>query len=199
MNFADYKKSKYNSSSEIHEHLPVLEEYASKCNIVTEFGVRNANSTVAFLSGAKERVVSYDIAESDDANELLTMHLPVPWQFVIADTKVCPTIDPTDFLFIDTDHTYEQVKQELSNHASKVSKFIGFHDTEKYGVKSYCGIGINLAIYEFVNQSNKLWDISYYSDKCNGLLILEAGNKRNIQKLYDLLKIELIYDYFSVG
>ena len=38
-----------NTKSDINEHLITLSNYASKCNSVTEFGVRSCVSTYAFI------------------------------------------------------------------------------------------------------------------------------------------------------
>ena len=47
----------------------------------------------------------------------------VEYNFILEDTTKVK-IEPTELLFIDTDHTYEHLKKELSLHSSKVSKWI---------------------------------------------------------------------------
>jgi hypothetical protein len=41
-------------------------------------------------------------------------------------------IDETDMLFIDTLHNGDQLEKELERSASKVKKFIAFHDTTTF-------------------------------------------------------------------
>jgi hypothetical protein len=44
-------------------------------------------------------------------------------------------IEPTDMLFIDTFHVYEQLRRELALHAGKARRFIVLHDTTTFGEK----------------------------------------------------------------
>ena len=50
-------------TSDINEHVRILKRYASRCESVAEFGVRNVVSTWAFLDSRAKRVFSYDIEE----------------------------------------------------------------------------------------------------------------------------------------
>lgn len=174
MLFLDLKKEKYSALSEIQEHLPVLEKFAQECEQVVEFGVREGNSTVAFISGVKKKLISYDIFHTPIIDKLKLTKLPCEWEFRLQSTSdPNHVIEQTDMLFVDTDHTYEQVKAELTIHGNKVNKYIAFHDTFKYGLKSYCGEGINKAIYEFILASPSKWGVAYITDASNGLLILK--------------------------
>ena len=44
----DYYQIQCDTASDINEHLPVLKEYAQKCETITEMGVRAVVSTWAF-------------------------------------------------------------------------------------------------------------------------------------------------------
>jgi hypothetical protein len=170
----DYTEGKY---SEMSAHLPLLQYFASQCDVVTEFGTRNANSTCAFLAGARKKVVSYDIQPTPSVIELLTMKdLPCEWEFFSTNT-LDPNlyIEDTDFLFIDTLHTYAQVKGELSKHGDKVNKWIGFHDVYSQGMGSLDipgQEGINRAIKEFMDEKGE-WKPIYQVPFNHGLLIIE--------------------------
>jgi hypothetical protein len=74
-------------------------------------------------------------------------------------------IEPTDLLFIDTDHTYVQCSQELRQHSYKVKKFIIFHDTTTYGAE------LNKAIEEFLEKNND-WMLREKLLNNNGLTII---------------------------
>jgi hypothetical protein len=166
-------------ASEMSAHLPLLEYFATKCNHITEFGTRSCNSTVAFIAGAKKKVVSYDIQPTPAIAQLLEMQnkgeLPCEWEFKCSNT-IAPNlqIENTDFLFIDTLHTYQQVRDELKQ-GKYVNKWIGFHDVYSQGKMSLDipgEEGINRAIKEFLDE-NKEWKVIYQVPFNHGLLIIE--------------------------
>ena len=153
---------------DIWEHLPTLREYAGRFSHVTEFGVRTGNSTIAFLAalyrnGGKLR--SYDIESRQFAVPLLEN---VDWEFKIQDTGAYDfTIEPTDLLFIDSNHDYQHVVKEL-RHAKQVKHNIILHDTSPNWIG---GTGPLRAMVEFVTGGNG-WGIDKHFDNCNGLTIL---------------------------
>lgn len=174
--------------SEMSAHLPLLEYFASQCNHVTEFGTRSCNSTVAFLTGAKKKVVSYDIQPTPSIMELMEMknrgELPCEWEFVCKSTSN-PNIfiEDTDFLFVDTLHTFAQVQQELKLHADKVNKWIGFHDVFSQGLASLDSPGtegINRAIKEFID-TQKCWKVIYHVPFNHGLLLIERTGEKECE------------------
>lgn len=153
-----------NTPSDINEHLPKLREYANMCEHVTEMGVRGCVSLHAFLASKAKQVVAIDI---------LNVATPIisKLKFICASTLEIE-IEKTDFLFIDTYHTYEQLKKELNLHAKNVNKFIGFHDTFIFGTNGEDGgKGLLQAITEFL-QENKEWQMEYHTNNNNGLSII---------------------------
>ena len=60
-----------------------------------------------------------------------------------------------DFVYIDANHTYESVKQDIILWLPKVKKYIGFHDYDNYDVKRAINefIGIPLGENCFVDNS----------------------------------------------
>jgi len=184
--------------SDINLHLPILYEYASRCNHVTEMGARTGLSTVAFLKANPKNFVSYDYQYSDpephSVKEIENLknifhncqQLGQNCKYIGADVLRIE-IEQTDLLFIDTWHCYEQIKKELYLHAHKVNKYLIFHDTFTYGQVGEklgdcdvfhpylemptAGTGIRPAIDEFLVQ-NSNWNIRYETDLNNGLLIL---------------------------
>lgn len=150
--------------SDINEHLQTLREYSDKCEHVTEFGVRGCVSLHAFLSSKAKKVVAYDI-----------MNVAVPdckkLTFINADVLEVD-IEPTDLLFIDTLHTYDQLRQELYWHADLARKYIAMHDTTMFGdAGEDGGRGLNAAISEFL-EDDPAWKECYRSHENNGLTIL---------------------------
>lgn len=188
--------------SDIFMHLPVLVNYAKKCNHVTEMGARTGTSTVAFLYANPKKFVSYDYQyETPEPNlvqgvqKLINLFensqsIGVNCEYIGKDVLTVE-IEQTDMLFIDTWHCYEQLSKELELHASKVNKYIAFHDTHTFGERGegypvedvnhpnrdkMDGTGgIRLAIDEFLAE-NSNWEIDYETDVNNGLTVISNKN-----------------------
>lgn len=162
--------------SDIHQHLMRLAQLARECNHVTEFGVRSGMSTFSFLHGLsnKSRPVlrSYDLGDPYNIFALRPQ-LQVDWTFQHGSTLEADVIEETDILFVDTLHTYGQVKGELERHGNQARKYIVFHDTVAFGLvgEDYREPGINLAIQEFM-RDNPHWVLFEHYDNNNGLTIL---------------------------
>lgn len=177
-----------NTTSDINEHIPVLKEYADKCEHVTEMGVRGVVSTYAFLNSNAKKVIGIDIVEHPNVLECqeIAENEGKDWTFICADVLKIE-IEPTDFLFIDTFHTAAQLEKELALHADKVKKYIGFHDTTTFWLsgeypandlvasnQTNCGRGLKYAIEPFLEKHPE-WKVVYRTEKNNGLLIIERN------------------------
>lgn len=163
------------ASSDISEHLPILFDYAKKCESITEFGVRQAVSTWAFLAAKPKIFHCYDIVnlfQPEIVKEICESE-GIRFEFHLESTLECDIIE-TDLLFIDTYHHYNQLIQELRRHESKAKKYIIMHDTLTFGENSQDGndgMGLNRAIYEFLTE-NKNWEMEKIYISQNGLTIL---------------------------
>ena len=162
------------SSSDINEHLPRMRQLAETCQHITEFGVRSGVSTVAWLAARPRVLVCYDIQKHGQVDQFaaLAADAGIGFAFHLQDVLEA-NIDPTDLLFIDTLHTYAQLKQELARHAEKVRKFIVLHDTEHFGqVGELPGTrGLWPAIEEFL-AANATWKLLESHPNNNGLTVL---------------------------
>lgn len=183
-------------SKEIRDHLFTLWQVACCCESVTEFGVKYGNSTTAFLAAGVNRLISVDLREQRQVEELRQLSGQTEFTFMNADCREIE-IPPCDFLFIDSTHTGQHLEVELTLHASKVRRFLGFHDTvsagrsgffyrskiqevrEAHGEASYGdrgwktrGFGLMPVIEKFVEE-NQEWDVCVDDRRFNGLLILE--------------------------
>jgi len=157
------------SISDINEHLPTLYEYALRCDHITEMGVRRGVSTSSFLYANPKKFIAYDIRENGEVRNIFDMCLNNGKDFhYIIDNVLEVTIEETDFLFIDTEHTYDQLSQELKLHANKVRKYIGFHDTVIYGEQ------LMKAINEFLDMNGE-WKIVHDAKYNNGMVIIEKN------------------------
>jgi hypothetical protein len=78
-------------------------------------------------------------------------------------------------LFIDTLHTYNQLKQELTLHGNKAQKYIAFHDTYTFGLRGEDNVdkkGLMTAIIEFMTE-NPHWKFKIHKTNNNGFTVLE--------------------------
>lgn len=159
---------------DIAEHLDTLTNLASEVEHVTEMGFRYGASACALLKGNPKKLVSYDLQIPKACREL--------FQQIKGDTDVQLfendtlnlSIAPTDLLFIDTLHTYKQLKEELQLHAEKAKKYIVFHDTMSYRHKGEDGTtpGLYDAIMEYI-EDKPHWFVKFDHSNNNGLLCLE--------------------------
>lgn len=155
--------------ADIWEHLPLLRQYATRVNHITEFGVRTGNSTSAFLYGLSQNggtYVGYDIDPQ-------RFHPPeihnVSFTFKQQDTSAPDLkIDPTELLFVDSCHQFGHVVSELRQH-TQVSKYIIFHDVDPMWPG---GFGPLRAMLEFISAHPEFRLIEFHTN-CNGLAVLE--------------------------
>lgn len=153
---------------------PAFRTYARQCRHITEFGVRDVVTTWAFLAARPMRVVSYDVYRSPNIDGVTRVARAEGVDFEFKNEDVLSAkIEQTDLLYIDTKHTFTQLKAELLRHASNVRRFILIHDTESYGDKGEDGgPGEILAIEEFL-KSNPFWELREHYAFSNGLTVLE--------------------------
>lgn len=156
--------------SDIHEHLPVLREFAEKCTHVTEFGTRWANgSTIAFLAAQPKAFVAWDLDPeaiiAKGVESLVKVAGKTCFQPRVGNTLEI-FIEPTDMLFIDTLHTGRQLLSELERHCNpkeaRVKKYLAFHDTAAFGLVGEDGkAGLRTAIRQFQKYyAFPLWKIA---------------------------------------
>ena len=165
--------------TDISEHLNTLYELGKQCERITEFGVREGISTSAFLAANPKRLDSYDIEITSKAHELHDLSVRCGIDFLLhQENTLKAEITETDLLFIDTLHTYTQVRQELMRHGNKAKKYLVFHDTELFGTADEGNASINTyqgilpAIQHFI-EDNPHWKMKeHFTNNC-GLTIYE--------------------------
>ena len=159
--------------SDINEHCPTLYALARECRHVTEFGTRTGNSTVALLYAQPDKLVCYDMVRFPQVELLGRLAGRTEFVFVQADV-LRVEIEPTDLLFIDTRHDYEQLQEELRLQAGRVRRYIVLHDTTTFGERGETPghIGLWPAVEEFLAQGNfRLKSREHHN---HGLTVLEA-------------------------
>jgi predicted O-methyltransferase YrrM/glycosyltransferase involved in cell wall biosynthesis len=158
--------------SDINEHLDVLKALATGKASVTEFGTRGGNSTVAFLAAQPDRLTCYDLNPCPAWDTLERARGKTELEFIEADTADLDAIDPTDVLFLDTQHTARQVTAELRHH-KRVWAWIVLHDTVTYGtVGDDGGPGIRAAVTPFL-AAHPEWKVAADYPHNNGLMVLQ--------------------------
>jgi len=170
-------EEKYNRAertpSDIDMFIPTLRQYSEACEHVTEFGVRWIVSTWGLLSGLPKRMVSYDINHPEvhgaNINEVyeIAEENGVKYDFHLASTLEVE-IEPTELLFIDTDHTNEHLIKELNLHHSRVRYWIMCHDTVAFNLMP--------AVNEFIETHKEEWKIKEHMEIHPGMVILERIN-----------------------
>jgi len=162
--------------SDINESLPTLRKYAVRCGHVTEFGIGGANSTCALLAAQPDALVSYDLhVHLRYLENLHRVRGRTEFQWHQANVLQI-TIAPTDMLFIDTVHTYVQLKEELRLHAEKAGKYLAFHDTWIYGERDggetgHPIKGLRPALEEFLGADPR-WKVLEDHQTGSGLMVL---------------------------
>jgi hypothetical protein len=176
--------------SDINEHIQTLYKYSKECEHITEMGVRWVSSTWAFLYSKPKKLVSYDIVTHENINEVINLSKEYGIDFEFIENDVLnASISPTELLFIDTLHTYNQLTMELNKHSIYVSKYIILHDTSTYGftdepiynhssklIKNELVVkqGIMNAVNDFLDTDlGKQWVIFETFANNNGLTILK--------------------------
>lgn len=163
--------------SDMNEHMDVLHELAKECSHVVEAGVRYVVSSWAWIWGCVcegGEVHSYcwtKIPEIERAIKICNDE-GIPWHFHEGDW-LQQEIPETDLLFIDTNHFYSQLKEELKKHSEKARKYIVLHDTAHFAKMGADGKqpGLWQAVKEFIDQGT--WQIKEHYSNCHGLTILE--------------------------
>lgn len=181
------------TSTDINEHLPTIKKYADKCKHLTEFGVfLSKGSTWSFLMSCADdstkTFISYDDKKRPQALKTWNLVKPmeINWTFHENDTTLMDPIEETDLLLIDTEHVYDVISKELELHASKVNKYIIFHDTvSRWDISPHPGSpswlakgntraatrGIGPAILEFL-EKNEEWKVIEEKKNNNGLMVI---------------------------
>lgn len=194
-----------NTKSEINEHLCIFSDYAEECNSILEVGIRNNESTWAFIYGLikNKNLCKKNLSLIDykyhNINEILinTSNISDLKINYFTDSKI-PT-ENADLTFINTLHCYGQLKKDLIQFSEFTNKYIIIHGTALYENDSEivkCNMDINTlinykdlsehdlsngtknAINEFLHK-NKDWVLYNVCIHNNGLTILRRINNYN--------------------
>jgi len=185
---------KYNqhkiTDSDINEHLETLYNLGKECSHITEMGVRWVSSTWPLVYSNPKKMISYDILKNPNITEVISLCNEYSINYSFEEKDVLQLeIEPTELLFIDTLHTYNQLTKELEIHSNKVSKYIVLHDTEHFGRKdeviyehasnviketSPTKEGLMTAVEDFLlTELGQSWELFRVYKNNNGLTVLK--------------------------
>lgn len=160
--------------STVNEHWDAMQKYAGQCKGVVEYGT--GHSTLAWLNACVS-VTTVDVEHHDWMDKLLQL-AGGKLSFVHGSSLDVGPLE-CDLLYIDTLHTYDQLRQELHRHAGLCKKFIMMHDTEAFGypdaaltVKYVPGDrGLWYAINQFLGAHGE-WSLEEHFEHQFGLTVL---------------------------
>jgi len=180
-------------STDINEHLSTLKGYSEKYSHISEMGVRWGSSTIAFLYGNPDKLISYDIQKTNEINEIINLSKTIETNFIFNEEDTLSIdIETTDVLFIDTLHTYNQLFSELIKHSEKVKYHILLHDTVSFREKdevlyNHASVmvknmknskkGLYSAVTDFIT-TNDDWFIEKEYKNNNGLMVLSRNSNK---------------------
>ena len=176
--------------SDINEHLETLYDLVKECSHITEMGVRWVSSTWPLVYSNPKKMISYDILKNPNITEVINLCNEYSINYSFEEKDVLQLeIEPTELLFIDTLHTYNQLIKELEIHSNKVSKYIVLHDTEHFGRKDEVvyqhasnviketpstKAGLMTAVEDFLlTELGQSWELFRVYKNNNGLTVLK--------------------------
>lgn len=159
---------------DIEEHLETFYEYGTRCKTIVELGTRKLVSTWAWLKARPEKLLCVDLLHPSEygAEGNVNIQIAIGWSELfgidfefIKGNDLEVEIPEADLIFIDTDHTYEQLDKELKKFGDKAKKYLVFHDTN---IES-----MTKAIWEFLDKHMYTWKLVLHHKNNNGIIILE--------------------------
>lgn len=153
-----------------HEHFATFRilNYVLRLKKIVEIGVQLGNSTIPLLESAIENdgfVTSIDIKPCIEAKQRIKqLGYNTRWKFIQSDSLKVNWNEQIDHLFIDGEHTYEQVFKELEKFEPFVREqgIITLHDIVSEPVQS--------AISDYIRDKNNLKYFQYYNSYGLGVI-----------------------------
>ena len=146
-------------------HSEMFARLSNECVSYRELGVnQGATAACAAIAGIKDlHLIDIDLKPFRPYEHLFEGYALKLYEG--SDLEV-PGLYPVDFLLIDSLHTYEHVKKQLTVHSPYVDQYILIHD-------SAAKLGIRRAVDEFVAESNDDWVLTLHYPKNVGYSLIE--------------------------
>jgi hypothetical protein len=169
---AELYESACANASALSEHCPALLTLAKECRHITDFCMRGAPSTIAFLQAQPERLVCHAKTTPPQADLLTALAARTKFDVRLGDAPP-DDIEETDLLFLDIERSHDPLAGALRRYAGKVRRYVVVPGTTKYDRygETADGGGIWPAVQEFLAQ--KTFRLKERSTDQEGLTILE--------------------------
>lgn len=176
---------------DLNKHLPKLKELADSCPRICDISNR-LESSIAFLASSATQLELHNTEGNNGLEKLVDMrHVERPGAKVVwtlADSTNVQTINECDMLFIDSEHTYDRLSEELRKFAPYVRRYIAMHDTEVHGkLGSDGGPGLLNALRDFMREFPE-WSVVYHTNNQYGLTVIGC-QKEDKPKMPSVLKM----------
>lgn len=160
-------------------HLYWLARMTHKIGKIVELGVREGDSTRALLAACQDvgaSLWSYDIENAGPVVPQKTAQYGIPWfdgvpWFFLQQDSVKAAQDwphgAVDLVFVDTDHSYETTRAEISawHRHVRPGGAMAFHD---YCLRDAGRDGVGPAVEEFANRWAPEWRLEFFSSNYEG-------------------------------
>jgi hypothetical protein len=174
-------------ASDINEHLMTLKELASKCDSATELSHWYKPADIAIREGLRAGGTFTSVCPSAKPT-----WIGERFKGIAQSPAALESIEPTDLLFIDTEHTAAALYPLLDRHKAKVNKYIVVHCTETFGEVGDDGTaGVLHALRGFCH-TNKEWVVKQRDRNNHGLMVLSRCEE-DVKELPSLFKKAMNY------
>lgn len=179
----DLYRARCHEAGNINEHLPLLYMLSVESEGVAEFGIDRGISTSALMAGqeTRSRMGGEAAYYGFDPNKECTREIArlaelrshlFATTFTESSSLQAPQIAPVDLLLIDSLHTEETIREELSRHLPSVRKYVALHDTVTFGENGETP-GTRGILYGIGALLNPGWLKVYDSPRNNGMAVFK--------------------------
>jgi hypothetical protein len=163
---------------DLDQHMKTLRDLAMKVDRITEFTARR-ESTVAFAAGLSQKGAALTSYQSENDTVLAKLNGLLPSDKSVTvhrcdNSDSIATIEETDLLFLDTEHTYDKLSEELRKFGPSTKRFIVCHDTAEFGESGTDGrpaFGLMTAIRDYC-KDHREWSVIRHDMHQYGLTVL---------------------------
>jgi len=151
----------------------VIIKYGSECETYRELGImQGATAAAAVVAGFKDlHLIDTDLKNFNEFKPIFekeNIKMKVDGKSSLSYRS--EDLPEVDFLLIDSLHLADHLRKELSIHASRVNKYILFHDT-------FVKKELQRVIDKFVKANYREWTlVEYYQKNVGYTLIKRIGN-----------------------
>jgi len=172
----EWYKSEKNAPPDFHAHMDTLKELCASIKHATEMSIWPKQAYLAIAAGMPDDGVLISVSLGGKpwwpkmAASLGARFKMTPQNSLTAD------IEPTELLFIDSEHTAQRTYDELTRHAGKVSKYIVIHTVARdtFGERGDDGgPGVMAGVRQWLREgASREWVVKRFDEHNHGLVVL---------------------------